>query len=124
MAWSSALRTLPRMGGEPRGGLSASALRSALRSPDPAVRAHALDAVALGPGVEEMLVVALGDGSSRVRRAAARAIGRIDGPLATRALLERSSADLSPAVRAEAASALGRILRERASTSGDAAPST
>jgi HEAT repeat protein len=71
-----------------------------------------------------MLVVALGDGSSRVRRAAARAIGRIDGPLATRALLERSSADLSPAVRAEAASALGRILRERASTSGDAAPST
>jgi HEAT repeat protein len=90
-----------------------------LRSPDPAVRALALDRAAPGAGVEEVLVVALGDVSTQVRRAAARAIGRIDGPLATRALIERSAADLSPGVRAEAASALGRILRERSPTSGD-----
>jgi HEAT repeat protein len=93
--------------------LGAGELRQALGSPDPALRAAALDRARPGPGVEEILVGALRDHSPEVRRAAARAIGRVDGPVATRALMEQLSGDLSVRVRLEAVAAIGRILSER-----------
>jgi len=104
---------------EPAGpSLGLSELRAALASPDPRVRAGAIPGVRPEPGGHEALIEALRDVSADVRRAAVRALGRLQGPRATRALIHVSTGDLSVSVRAEAVAALGRILEARTRDEG------
>jgi HEAT repeat protein len=63
-------------------------------------------------------MAALRDAHQEVRRASVRTLARIGGPDAARALVETSSQDVSPAVRAEAVAALGRVLAARAGGRG------
>jgi HEAT repeat protein len=93
--------------------LGLSELRAALASPDPEVRVRAIPRVRPEPGVQEALIEALLDVSAEVRLAAVRALGRLQGPRATRALIQVSASDLSVSVRAEAVATLGRILEAR-----------
>ena len=101
-------------------------MRAALASPDPAVRARAIAGIRAEPGVQEVLIEALRDASADVRRAAVRALARLQGPMAARVLIQISMEDLAVSVRAEAVAALGRIMEARSKvergTSGDQAP--
>ncbi len=54
----------------------------------------------------------VGNGAGGGRGASVRVLGRIDGPYGTQALIRASGGDLSPAVRRDAVTALGRILAE------------
>ncbi|HYT77946.1 MAG TPA: HEAT repeat domain-containing protein [Actinomycetota bacterium] len=98
--------------------LGLSELRAALASPDPGVRARAILRVRPEPGVQEALIEALRDVSSEVRLAAVRALGRLQTPRATQALIQVSTGELSVSVRAEAVAALGRILEARTRDEG------
>ncbi|HEY3211090.1 MAG TPA: HEAT repeat domain-containing protein [Actinomycetota bacterium] len=98
--------------------LGLSELRAALASPDPGVRARAIRRARPEPGVQEALIEALRDASADVRRATVRALARLQGPRATRALIQVSTGDLSVSVRAEAVAALGKILEARATDEG------
>lgn len=100
--------------------LGLSELRAALSSPDPGVRAHAIQRARPEPGIQEALIEALRDPSADVRRAAVRALARLQGPRATRALIQVSTGDLSVSVRTEAVAALGRILEARIRIEDDA----
>lgn len=91
-------------------GVGLGELRAALSSTDPARRASALSRARPESGVDEVVVSALSDANEEVRRASVRALARIGTPVATRALAAACSRDLSPAVRAEAVAALGRLL--------------
>jgi HEAT repeat protein len=93
--------------------LGLSELRVALASPDPSVRARAIPRVRPEPGVQETLLEALRDTAPDVRRAAVRTLARLGGPGVTGALVQVSANDLTVSVRAEAVSALGRILEAR-----------
>jgi hypothetical protein len=85
----------------------------ALASRDPGRRAAALLHAPERPGAEELIIrVLMADPAVDVRRAAARSLARFRGAGATRALIAASSLDLSPAVRAEAVAAVGRLLRQ------------
>jgi HEAT repeat protein len=105
---------------DPRGApsLGLAELRAAFASPDPSVRARAIPRVRPEPGVQEALIEALRDASPDVRRAAIRALARLPGPRAARALIQVSTDDLSVTVRAEAVAALGKILEARARREG------
>jgi HEAT repeat protein len=98
--------------------LGLSELRAALASPDPGVRARAIPRVREEPGVQEALIEALRDVSPDVRRAAVRALARLEGPRVTRELVRVSMDDLSVSVRAEAIAVLGRILESRTGRGG------
>ena len=87
------------------------ALVAALRDPDPFVRVDALEHTRPADGVLGALERALADDYPLVRREAVRALARIGGTLAARALLEVSAHDLSAEVREEAVSALAGMLR-------------
>jgi HEAT repeat protein len=93
-------------------------LRAALASPDPAVRARAIAKIRAEPGVQEALIEALRDAYADVRRAAVRALARLQEPMATRVLIQISMEDLSVSVRAEAVAALGRIVEARSKIEG------
>jgi hypothetical protein len=81
--------------------------RLLVADPDPRVRAAAASAVRDPKGFQLSLVRVLGDESYRVRLAATQALaGAPNGP-ATAALLGRLDADPWPAVRGQAATALG-----------------
>ncbi|MGH2573408.1 MAG: HEAT repeat domain-containing protein [Actinomycetota bacterium] len=98
------------------------ALRDELSSSDPSERAAALSRARLEPGVEEVLIEALRDSDERVRRESVRTLARLGTAGGRLALIEVSSSDISPAVRAEAVAALGRILeslRPRPAPGGD-----
>jgi HEAT repeat protein len=91
-------------------GIGLGELRAALSSADPAKRASALARAHPEPGVDEAMVSALRDASEEVRRASIRALARVGTPAAIRAVATACVSDLSPAVRGEAVSALGRML--------------
>ena len=93
--------------------LALAELRAALASSDPAVRARAIAKVRTEPGIQEALIEALRDASADVRRAAVRALARLQGPMAARVLVQISTEDLAVSVRAEAVAALGRIMEAR-----------
>ncbi|MBJ71831.1 MAG: hypothetical protein CMN31_10905, partial [Sandaracinus sp.] len=97
---------LAELGGE--GALDA--LQAGLSSEDPALRQACLDALgALGDGRgSDVIAFALMDEDAAVRREAVRALGRVR-PLGARAAegLRQALEDGAPAVRAEAAAALG-----------------
>jgi HEAT repeat protein len=90
-------------------------LERALASANPAQRRAALARVQPRWGLEQAVIDALADQDPEVRRASARALGRLDGPNGIRALIRASAGDLSASVRAEAIVALSRILSERLS---------
>ncbi len=94
--------------------LAPAEVEAALESTDPQARAHALLRARREAGLERILVQALEDDEARVRRAAVRALAALRGPRGTRALMQVAAQDLSGPVRAEAISALGRILETRA----------
>jgi hypothetical protein len=87
-------------------------VRSRLNDPDPGVRIEALRGLH-GPGSADHAVAALSDDHPEVRREAARALGRLDGPRAGRWLSNAVSADPSPEVRGEAVAALAALLTRR-----------
>ena len=93
-------------------GLGLSELHAALGSDDPARRADAVRRVRSDPGVEQALVETLSDPDEGVRRASVTALGRLGGPVATRALIRMSAIDPSPEVRGDAVEALGRLARQ------------
>ena len=82
-----------------------------LRHPDPFVRVDALSRAAREEPLVEPICTTLLDDYPLVRREAVRALGRIGGAEASRALLDASAHDLSAEVREEAVAALGAILR-------------
>jgi len=88
-------------------------LAEALRSSDPARRLAAVNRAPNHPGVLRLLDFALDDPAGEVRRAAVRALARLGGPAASGAIIRVSTQDPSPAVRAEAVTALGGLLRRR-----------
>jgi HEAT repeat protein len=92
-------------------------LRDALASKDAPTRAEGILRAPNVPGVEELLIAALADPVTEVRRAAVRALGRMGGARGLRAIMDVSSQDLSPSVRAEAVAVLGRTVRSRAERS-------
>jgi HEAT repeat protein len=92
-------------------GHATESLDSALRNPDPFVRTAALERVRPGDAVEHLVEQVLGDDYPLVRREAVRALSRIGGTGAARALLRASAHDLSAEVREEAVSALAGMLR-------------
>lgn len=94
--------------------LAPAEVEAALGSTDPQARAQALLRARREAGLERILVQALEDDEPRVRRAAVRALAALRGPRGTRALMQVAAQDLSGTVRAEAISALGRILETRA----------
>ncbi|HEX8100343.1 MAG TPA: HEAT repeat domain-containing protein [Actinomycetota bacterium] len=93
--------------------LAPAEVEAALGSTDPQARAQALLRARREAGLERILVQALEDDEPRVRRAAVRALAALRGPRGTRALMHVAAHDLSAVVRAEAISALGRILASR-----------
>ena len=86
-------------------------LEEAMRSSDPVRRRGAIDRAPNHPAAERVLIAALGDPAGEVRRAAVRALARRGGITASRAIATVSGRDPSPAVRAEAVTALAAILR-------------
>jgi glycosyltransferase involved in cell wall biosynthesis len=94
-------------------GLGAGELRLALHSRDPFVRVSALSQTAEGPGLAAVVAEALSDDYPQVRREAVRALGRIGGPLAGRALAEAIAHDTTSEVRDEAVAALATLLATR-----------
>ena len=86
-------------------------LEEAMRSSDPVRRRGAIDRAPNHPAAERLLLVALGDPAGEVRRAAVRALARRGGVAASRAIATVSGYDPSPAVRAEAVTALAQLLR-------------
>lgn len=115
----------------PPDALSIAAVRVALSSRAPRVRAAALAQIADRGRVpvggrrelERLLADALRDDDADVRRLATRALARIATPAAVAGLIEASSGDPSPRVRREAMAALARILELRhvdAEVAGDA----
>jgi HEAT repeat protein len=88
-------------------------LQRALSSRDPALRKASLSRIQPGWGMDGGVIGALNDQVPEVRRAAARALGRLDGPGGIRALTRAASSDPSPEVRTEAIQALARILADR-----------
>jgi len=92
------------------------ALVAALRDPDPFVRADALERAGLAQDVLGAVERALGDDYPLVRREAVRALGRIGGAQAVRAVLHASAHDVSAEVREEAVSALAGMLRSGTTT--------
>ena len=100
-------------GGDPgHAGSGLTRLHTALESADPATRVAAVLQARPGPGVEQALVATLADPDARVRRASVAALARLEGPVATRALIRASATDPSASVRAEAVDALGRLLAQ------------
>ena len=96
------------------GPIGSSDLSVALRDPDPFVRVEAIGRAGGDIDVEP-ISAALSDDYPLVRREAVRALARIGGPTAARALLQVSAHDLSAEVREEAVGALAEMLRmERA----------
>jgi HEAT repeat protein len=87
------------------------ALLAAMRDPDPFIRADALDRTGPADGAIHTVEAALADDYPLVRRGAVRALARIGGTQAARALLRASAHDLSAEVREEAVSALASLLR-------------
>ena len=85
-------------------------LAAALRDPDPFHRVEALERTTSIEAVD-LVDRALGDDYPLVRREAVRALARIGGTRAARALLQVSAHDLSAEVREEAVSALAGLLR-------------
>ena len=114
MAWAAA-HPYPRRwmddAGEPL--LGPAELGGALASVDPALRSAALLRAGPAPGVEDLLLEALGDPVPEVRRAAVLALGRAAGPRGVGALTRVCQGDISPTVRAVAVMAIGRILTDR-----------
>ena len=84
-------------------------IRAGLAHPDPAVRIETLRGLR-EPAAADLAVIALSDEHPRVRREAASALGRLDGPRAGRWLTNAVSADPSPEVRKEAVAALATLL--------------
>ena len=78
---------------------------------DPVRRRGAIDRAPNHPAAERLLLAALGDPAGEVRRAAVRALARRGGVAASRAIATVSGYDPSPAVRAEAVTALAQLLR-------------
>jgi HEAT repeat protein len=87
------------------------ALIRAMRDPDPFARADALERAGTSEDHVPILEQVLGDDYPLVRREAVRALSRIGGQRAARALLEASAHDVSAEVREEAVSALAGMLR-------------
>ena len=89
-------------------------LATALADPDPFVRVEALGHAEGVPGAVELVTSSLSDDYPLVRREAVRALSRLGGPDAARALLRVSAHDLSAEVREEAVMALAEMLRSGA----------
>jgi HEAT repeat protein len=103
------------MGDErPRGAeTETSRLRRALGKGDAQARSAAIDSARPGPGLEDVLLEALGDPEPSVRASAVRALAVLSRARGTKALIRIAGADPSPSVRAEAVTALGAILGGR-----------
>jgi len=65
------------------------------------------------PGMEAVLLEAMGDPDPTVRTAVVRALRPVARSRGTRALLRAASTDPSPAVRAEAVGALGELMARK-----------
>jgi HEAT repeat protein len=89
------------------------ALIRAMRNPDPFARADALERAGTAQELVPIFEQVLGDDYPLVRREAVRALSRIGGRDAVRALLWASAHDVSAEVREEAVSALAGMLRRR-----------
>jgi len=88
-------------------------LRPAIQDDDPFVRAGALSRAGDGPDAFDVAGEALADDFPQVRREAVRALARIGGPVAGRALAETLAHDPSSEVREEAVAALAALLARR-----------
>jgi HEAT repeat protein len=90
----------------------------ALDDADAEVRARAALVAGRGrqPGIEARLCTLVADSETRVRAAAAEALGHLGAPLSARGAqaLERALTDVESEVRGAALVALGRLPRERA----------
>jgi hypothetical protein len=86
--------------------------RARLSDPDPVVRAEAIRELN-DPAAADVAGRALDDEAPQVRREAARALGRLNGPRAGRLLTAAVRADPSPEVRGEAVDALAALLTRR-----------
>jgi HEAT repeat protein len=93
------------------GPIGSDELEVALLDPDPFVRVEALGKVVDDDGIVEAIGGALEDDYPLVRREAVRALSRIGGSHAARALVHASAHDLSAEVREEAVAALAEMLR-------------
>jgi len=82
-----------------------------MRNPDPFARADALERAGASEEIVPILEQVLGDDYPLVRREAVRALARVGGRQASRALLGASAHDVSAEVREEAVSALAGMLR-------------
>jgi len=93
-------------------------LVAALDDADPEVRARAALVAGRGrqPGIEPRLCTLIADSETRVRAAAAEALGQLGAVLSARGAqaLERALTDVESEVRGAALVALGRLPRERA----------
>src|SRR5437867_8599536 len=99
--------------------IEAGELADRLRDPDPFVRGAALGrALEGGKGVLELVRSELSDDYPLVRREAVRALARLGGPEAVKALVTASAHDLSAEVREEAVSALAGMLRRGSDAAG------
>ncbi|MBI4261846.1 MAG: GT4 family glycosyltransferase PelF [Actinobacteria bacterium] len=100
--------------------LTLSQLVQALQDPDPFVRIGAIQQVRREPGVDDVLITALADEYPQVRREAVRALQRLGGTQAARALTEVAVHDPSAEVREEAVAALAALLGGEAMENGGA----
>ena len=100
--------------------IDADQLAELLRDPDPFVRVDALGRVKRDEQAVGTIDEALADDYPLVRREAIRALSRIGGPDAARALVRASAHDLSAEVREEAVAALAGMLRASGATGSGA----
>jgi len=88
-------------------------LRLAMRDDDPFVRVGVLSRAGDSPDALDVATEALSDDFPQVRREAVRALARIGGPVAGRALSDTLAHDPSSEVREEAVAALAALLARR-----------